>query len=65
MVETYSRMGLVLSLHVVSIVSFCSPPPVVDVSAFSICIVLHAYVAVFFLHIYMVLIVSSQLSCSW
>ena len=45
MVETYSSMGLVMALYVVMIVSFCFPH-VVDVSALSICIVLHAFVAV-------------------
>ena len=45
MVETYSNMGLVMALYVVSIVSFCFPH-VVDVSAFSICIVLRAFVVV-------------------
>ena len=41
MVETYSSMGIVMALYVAMIVSFCFPH-VVDVSAFSICIVLHA-----------------------
>ena len=45
MVETYSSMGLVMALYVASIVSF-SFPHVVDVSAFSICIVLRAFVVV-------------------
>ena len=45
MVETYSSMGLVMALYVATIVSFCSPP-VVDVSALSICIVLRAFVVV-------------------
>ena len=45
MVETYSSMGLVMTLYVAMIVSFCSPH-VVDVSALSICIVLRAFVVV-------------------
>ena len=44
-VETYSSMGLVMALYVARIVSFCFPH-VVDVSALSICIVLHAFVVV-------------------
>ena len=40
MVETYSSMGLVMACYVARIVSFCFPH-VVDVSALSICIVLH------------------------
>ena len=45
MVETYSSMGLVMALSVTRIVSFCFPH-VDDVSALSICIVLHAFVVV-------------------
>ena len=45
MVETYSRMGLVMALYVAMIVSVCFPH-VVDVSALSICIVLRAFVVV-------------------
>ena len=45
MVETYSSMGLVMALYVAMIVFFCFPH-VVDVSALSICIVLHAFVVV-------------------
>ena len=45
MVETYSSMGLVMTLYVVMIVSF-GFPHVVDVSALSICIVLDAFVVV-------------------
>ena len=45
MVETYSSMGLVMALYVAMIVSFCFPQ-VVDVSALSICIVLHDFVVV-------------------
>ena len=45
MVETYSSMGLVMALYVAMIVSFRFPH-VVDVSAFSICIVLCALVIV-------------------
>ena len=45
MVETYSRMGLVVALYVAMIVSFCFPH-VVDVSALSICIILRAFVVV-------------------
>ena len=45
MVETYSSMGLVMTLYVAMIVSFCFPH-VVDVSALSICIVLRALVVV-------------------
>ena len=45
MVETYSRLRLVMVLYVAMIVSFCFPH-VVDVSALSICIVLHAFVVV-------------------
>ena len=41
--ETYSRMGLVMALYFVSILSFCFPH-VDDVSALSICIVLRACV---------------------
>ena len=41
MVETYSSMaGLVMALYVAMIISFCFPH-VVDVSALSICMVLH------------------------
>ena len=43
--ETYSSMGLVMALHVASIVSFCFPH-VVDVGALSICIVLWDFVVV-------------------
>ena len=39
MVETYSSVGLVMALYVVSVVSFCCPH-VVDASALGICIVL-------------------------
>ena len=45
MVETYSSMGLVMVLYVAMIVSFCFSH-VVDVSAFSKCIVLRAFVVV-------------------
>ena len=45
MVGTYWSMGLVMTLYVVLIVSFCFPY-VVDVSALSICIVLRAFVVV-------------------
>ena len=45
MVETYSSMGLVMTLYVAMIVSFCFPH-VIDVSALSICIVLRAFVVV-------------------
>ena len=45
MVETYSSMGLVMALYVAMIVFFCLPH-VVDMSALSICIVLHALVIV-------------------
>ena len=45
MMETYSSMGLVIALYVVSIVSLCFPH-VVGVSALSICIVLRAFVVV-------------------
>ena len=44
-VETYSSMGLVMALYVAMIVSFCFPHAV-DVSDFSICIVLSAFVVV-------------------
>ena len=44
MVETYSSMGLVMALYVARIVWVF--PHVVDVSAFSICIVLRAFVVV-------------------
>ena len=40
-----TSMGLVMALYVAMIVSFCFPH-VVDVSALSICIVLHAFVVV-------------------
>ena len=46
MVEPYSSMGLVMALYIARIVSFCPPPHVVDVSAFSICIVLRDFVVV-------------------
>ena len=46
MVETYSSMGLVMTLYVASIVSFCFLH-VVDVSALRICIVLRAFVVAF------------------
>ena len=46
MVETYSSMGLVMALYVVSIVSFCFPHVVGD-STLSICIVLLAFIVVF------------------
>ena len=42
MVETYSSIGLVMTLCVASIVSFCFPH-VVDMSALSICIVCLAW----------------------
>ena len=42
MVETYSSMGLVMALYVAMILSFCFPH-VVDVSAWSICIVLRVF----------------------
>ena len=45
MVETCSSMGLVMALYVARIVSFCFPH-VVDVSAFSICIVLRVFAVV-------------------
>ena len=45
MVQTYSSMGLAMALYVAMIVYFCFPH-VVDVSAFSICIVLRAFVVV-------------------
>ena len=45
MVETYSNMGLVTALYVAMIVSFCFPH-VLDVIAWSICIVLRALVDV-------------------
>ena len=45
MMETYSSMGLVMALFVVSIVCFCFTH-VVDASALSICIVLRAFVVV-------------------
>ena len=45
MVETYSSRGLVMALYVAMSVSFCFPH-VVDVSAWSICIVLRAFVVV-------------------
>ena len=48
MVETYSSIGLVMDLYVVRFVSVCSHQ-VVDVSALSICIVLHAFVVVIFM----------------
>ena len=38
-------MGIVMALYVTMIVFFCSPH-VVDVSALSICIVLHAFVVI-------------------
>ena len=41
----YLSMGLVMALYVARIVSFCFSH-VVDVSALSICIVLHAFVVV-------------------
>ena len=47
-VETYASMGLVMDLYVVSIVSFCVLHAV-DVRALSICIVLRAFVVVFYL----------------
>ena len=46
MVEMYSSMCFVMALYVAMIVSFCSPH-VVDVSALRVCIVLHAFVAVY------------------
>ena len=48
MVEMYSSMGLVMALYVVSIISFCFPH-VVDVSDLSTCIVLRAFVVVFYM----------------
>ena len=45
MVDTYSCMGLVMTLYVARIVSFCFPH-IVDVSALIICIVLRAFVVV-------------------
>ena len=48
LVETYSSMGLVMALYVAMIVSFFSSH-VVDVSAFSICIVLRAFVVVIYM----------------
>ena len=44
-VETYSSMGLFMALYVARI-GFCCFSHVVDVSALSICIVLHAFVVV-------------------
>ena len=49
MVETYASMGLVIVLYVASIVSFCFPHVVVDVSALIICIVLRACVFVIYM----------------
>ena len=46
--ETYSIMGLVMALYVAMIVSFCFPH-VVDLSALSIYIVLHAFVVVIYM----------------
>ena len=43
MVEMYSSMGLVMTVYVPRIVSFCFPH-IVDVGALSICIVLRAFV---------------------
>ena len=54
MLDTYSSMGLVMTLYVARIVSFCFPH-VVDVSALSICIGLRAFVVV----IYMCLLYAS------
>ena len=48
MVETYSSMGLVITLYVAMIVSFCFPH-VLDASAFSICIVLRVFVVVIYM----------------
>ena len=48
MVETYLSMGLVMALYVARIVSFCFPH-VVDVSVWSICIVLRAFVVVIYM----------------
>ena len=45
MEQAYSRMGRVIALYVLMIVSFCFPH-VVDVSALSILIVLRAFVVV-------------------
>ena len=45
MVEMYSSMGLVMTLYVPRIVSFCIPH-IVDVGALNICIVLRAFVVV-------------------
>ena len=45
LVETYSSMGLVMVFYIAVIVSFCFPQ-VVDASALSICIVLHAFAVV-------------------
>ena len=53
MVETYSSMGLVMSLYVAMIVSFCFPH-VVDVSALSICIVLRDFVVVIYMYLWYV-----------
>ena len=50
MVEMYSSMGLVMALYVARIVSFCFPH-VVDVSALSVCIVLHAFVSICLLYV--------------
>ena len=50
LVETYSSMGLVMSLYVASIISICFPH-VVDVNALSICIVLGAFVSMCLLHV--------------
>ena len=46
--ETYSSMGLVMALYVARPVSFCFPH-VVNESALSICIILHAFVVVIYM----------------
>ena len=48
MVETYSSMGIVMALYVVTIVSLCFPHAV-DVSALSICIALCALIIVIYM----------------
>ena len=53
MVETYPSMGLVMTLYVARIVSFCFHH-VVDVSALSICIVLRAFVVVISMIVFVV-----------
>ena len=50
MVETYSSMGLVIALYFALSVSFCFSH-IVDVSAFSICIVLGAFVVMIYMYL--------------